>query len=99
MLRNDVLTSPLEIEKDLTMLCGDKPLVCLKENDSATGNNHWIIYIRDGKLEYYNLYPDFSKIQKDDTKFQKNMEHFKASIKIQDIHEMEYFPRKKQRKN
>ncbi len=88
------LTFPQEIIEELCFLCQDSPKICKKEGQKGWTSNQRIILVRKGYFQYYNLHAGFVE---DDLSTLKQRQ-FKAAIRLDFIHEVNFLPKNKIKK-
>ena len=93
-MRKLSLTFPDEILEELSLLCKHKPKVCKKENKLGWTSNDRILIVRDNFIEYYNLHPGF--YEEDEQSLKRK--YFKAAVRLDFIHEVNFLPKNKIKK-
>jgi hypothetical protein len=93
-MRKLSLTFPDEIIEELSLLCLNRPKVCKKESKLGWTSNDRILHIQGNFLEYYNLHPGF--VEQDPLSLKRK--HFKAAVRLDFIHEVNFLPKNKIKK-
>jgi hypothetical protein len=93
-MRKLSLTFPDEIIEEMSLLCLGKPKVCKKESKLGWTSNDRILHVQGNFIEYYNLHPGF--VEHDPLSLKRK--YFKAAVRLDFIHEVNFLPRNKIKK-
>jgi hypothetical protein len=88
------LTFPDEIIEEVSLLCLNRPKICKKESKLGWTSNDRILHAQNNYIEYYNLHPGF--VEDDPASLKKR--YFKAAVRLDFIHEVNFLPKNKIKK-